>query len=401
VLSDTPYVESGKYAQSKVDLRKYDESGEPTVTLTTTTGATDIPDVGGAVKVVPQADGRFKISFKDAGSSTKIAKFIDCYTEKDESTGAETEVKKLVDEFANGGKSTWTKTYNVEQGHTYYFYITGSKVCIYSMSIDYRDAIAWDSLATPVLGTPIVDSNNGTIKVPFYAQVGNRYADSLEIRMLDSEGNLVNTVSYVDYSDLSEESYAEFEPSASGEYTFSAVLTRSGEAGKTSNSVNAEKFILPMSKPIIIDEENQGSGAIRFSWNEVSEASSYNIYLDGNLVATTTSPVYRFTGLTVGQEYEFGVEAVGNGYTSELATAKQTVTNEAKKTWQTTIYGSSSSTDEKNGGVTPGSDSNNPTEGASIWSLNGKGKLVPNSTDGVTFYYTTIDPETENFTFRQ
>ena len=30
--------------------------------------------------------------------------------------------------------------------------------------------------------------------------------------------------------------------------------------------------------------------------------------------------------------------------------------------------------------------------------MNSKGKLVPNSTDGVAFYYTTIDPETENFT---
>ena len=33
-----------------------------------------------------------------------------------------------------------------------------------------------------------------------------------------------------------------------------------------------------------------------------------------------------------------------------------------------------------------------------VWSMNSKGKLVPNSTDGVAFYYTTIDPETENFT---
>ncbi len=39
----------------------------------------------------------------------------------------------------------------------------------------------------------------------------------------------------------------------------------------------------------------------------------------------------------------------------------------------------------------------NPTK-VRVWSLGTYGKIVPNSTDGVSFYYTTVDPSTYNFT---
>ena len=38
---------------------------------------------------------------------------------------------------------------------------------------------------------------------------------------------------------------AEFNPTATGDYTFKAVLSRAGETDKESNEVKAEGFVLP------------------------------------------------------------------------------------------------------------------------------------------------------------
>lgn len=60
--------------------------------------------------------------------------------------------------------------------------------------------------------------------------------------------------------------------------------------------------------------------------------------------------------------------------------------------WAFVTYGTS--TDVENNGFDGSVEENT----LSVWSLRGRGKLVPASTDGLAFYYTVIDPETENFT---
>lgn len=348
-----------------------------------------IPDNEGSALVInPTQDGRFKVTMK--ASPSKDTYMVDVAPAEE---GKEPVVKYQTFRAA----TNVTKVFNVVKGHTYYFYSNGSNMEILSFGVDYRELVDWNSLANPVAGTPIVDNEAGVIRVPYTAQVGNRYADSIDLRVI-KDGSLLATVNSVDYASLAGENYIEYTPKESGVYEFEFYLNRSGETVKASNRVTSEHFTLKMADPVIVAIENQGSGSARFSWSEVPEAEWYDVWLDGEFVGTSESPVYRFTGLTVGQTYTFGVVANGNGYVSNKVEAAQTITNEAKKTWQFTSYGSSTSTKEEEDYYSEGSDSNNPVEGASVWSLNGKGKLVPNSTDGIAFYYTTMDPATENFT---
>lgn len=51
---------------------------------------------------------------------------------------------------------------------------------------------------------------------------------------------------------------AEFNPTATGDYTFKAVLSRSGEKDKESNEVNAEGFVLPLAAPSNLFATMQG-----------------------------------------------------------------------------------------------------------------------------------------------
>ncbi len=60
--------------------------------------------------------------------------------------------------------------------------------------------------------------------------------------------------------------------------------------------------------------------------------------------------------------------------------------------WHFTAYGTSVELEGN------GFEGSVETGDLSIWSLKGKGKLVPASTDGVAFYYTVLDGEKENFT---
>ena len=334
----------------------------------------EVPASGAVLVLNAEKDGFLKYEIKDGGKTTY---FVDGTTGKFESY--------------TQGSGRALKSFKVEAGHTYYLYAGGSKLCFYTITVDYREPNAWETIAAPTLGTPTVDKMAGTITVPFKASVGGLNAEALEVRML-LNGEIADTISYVTESD---EGSVTFTPEASGAYTFQGILRRSGAQGKNSNVTAAVDFILPMRDPVIVNVENQGSGAVKFSWQEVNEAEKYEVYIDGTLKETVTVPFARFKGLTVGKEYEFGVKAIGNGYTSAMSTMKQTITAEAQKSWLFAAFGSG--VDTKNNKLNDGIDSKADTELA-LQSAGGKGKLVPASTDGLAFYYTTIDPETENFT---
>ena len=335
-----------------------------------------VPTTGSVVKLTAEKDGKVKFAVKlNAG---KTAYFVDAAaTAADEGTPN------------TGAASAYlTLSYEVEAGHTYYFYGNGTKVPVYAITVDYREPEAWDKVAAPTLGTPVVDNEAGTITVPYKAQIGGIYADSIDIKMFDANGELVETLSSAAEANSGE---IVFTPSASGDYTFQAVLKRSGEVNKTSAKTEPVSFILPMAQPVIINAENQGNGNVRFTWKAVAEAESYQVYLNGEMVSTVTEPVYRYTDLTVGTEYELAVEAVRGEDISEKAVVMHTVTAESIKNWDFSAFGSG--VDTKNNYAKENEDGT-----VTVASTGGKGKLVPASTDGLAFYYTTFDPENENFT---
>jgi len=281
----------------------------------------------------------------------------------------------------------------VEAGKTYYLYTHGSKIKMYGITVDYRTSLDWNKIETPVLGTPSV--KGGTISVPYTAQVGGIYAETLDVTMYDANGKAVNKQSITAEG---ESGVAEFTPAASGTYSFKAELIRTGEASKVSNTTTSVNFVLPMATPAGLNAENKGHGNVKLTWQAVPEAENYTVYVDGKVYAEgVTKLLQKISGLTVGQEYTFGVAAVRGNDISKPAEVKLTITEDAVKTWNYSAFGSSVDTMSE-GGKNNGFSGSYDTQDLKVWSMNSKGKLVPNSTDGVAFYYTTIDPETENFT---
>lgn len=219
--------------------------------------------------------------------------------------------------------------------------------------------------------------------------IGYDGADKIEVAMSDAEGSVIGTAKS---SKEGNKAVVSFTPAASGTYTFTVKAIRDGEEDKAGNSMNAD-FVLPLTAPKISSATNVGKGAVALEWSEVKEAEKYVVTVEGtdNKTESTTTAA-TISGLTVGNMYTISVVAVRGEDVSGKGTTEVTVVDEAQRVWRVSTYGSS--TDSKNNGVIGNANDGKVT----VYSEGGKGKIVPGSTDGLTFYYTAIDPETENFT---
>ena len=258
----------------------------------------------------------------------------------------------------------------------------------------------WSEVAAPVIGEVAQDGANVT--VPFTMVLGNDGADKVSVVMTDASGNTETK----GYALEGEGGKVSFSPASSGEYTFTITASRENEQDKTGNTVKLN-FAYPLSAPSISSATSMGNGTVSLVWQSVKEATSYNVYVGGTKVGSTSATSYDVTGLTVGTKYDFAVEAVREtpAAVSEKATISATATSDAKQVWGYIVYGNGASESNsayegninETGSVTLRSgavDANGVLNGSG-----NNGKLVPASFDGLNFYYTAV-PTSLNFTLR-
>ncbi len=294
---------------------------------------------------------------------------------------------------------------------------------------------AWDTVAAPeITSVELNPEDAGEYVVNVKGHVGVDGADKIVVELIDAKGDVVAAKdSSVDNTKDKTASLV-IAPSKSGDYTFMARLVRADEADKVSEETDVFKFVLPLSAPSIKSVTNKGlvndKGSLEVAWYNVTEARSYEVTVtkttggttdgsddgsDGStdgkdvqgevlaqvvvladddkaLAESSTSALKTvITGLPVNEYVKISVVAVRKDEKSKAGTAVKKVLGEAERTWAFTSYGSS--TNKANNGYFGDTKS-----GVTVYSESGKGKIVPGSTDGLAFYYTTIDPTTENFT---
>ena len=197
------------------------------------------------------------------------------------------------------------------------------------------------------------------------------------VEMLGADGAVIESKPSADSSKP-----VTFAPSASGSYSFKITAKRADCDDKAGNTTEAFSYVLPLGTPAIESATSTGNGSVNVVWGAVAEAAGYEVYAGENLAGTTEATEYTVTGLTVGEKYSFTVKAVRGEDKSEASQAVEaTVTAEQQQVWGFTRYGSS--TDSANNGYEGSANDGKVT----VYSEGGKGKIVPNSTDGVAFYY--------------
>ncbi|MCM1091766.1 MAG: pectinesterase family protein [Butyrivibrio sp.] len=393
VLQDMPRKDGSK----EVDGKKYDVWIQGTDNPSPNKG--EIPATGAAVKLVAEKKGKLNVTMADTGG--KAVHFVDT---------VDGEVKgDALNITANMAK---THVLNVEAGHTYYLYGDGTKIVLCgNIIVDYRVIVPdpWENIANPeIVSAKVSATDPGTIEVEAKGQVGGKGADSMKVVMFNKEGNEVTSKTTI--TESNDAQLLTFTPSASGEYTFVAHLVRAGEEDKLSAASEAVNFKLPLAKPTISTVTNMGKGedgkgALAIVWDAVPEAENYEVTITKEKTemakgtATAEETTITLGGLEIGAMVTVSVVAKRGEDVSEASTKDKLITEVAERPWAFTAYGSSISvnTDKINT-----SDSKNGYEeyadgSVKLWSTGGAGKVVPGSTDGLAFYYTPVDPETENF----
>lgn len=255
---------------------------------------------------------------------------------------------------------------------------------------------AWSTVEAPAFGE--IKQDGSSILVNYNMKVGSDGADSVTCTMKDKNGTVIgkpqtNTTTGTTGS-------FKFTPSASGDYSFSLSASRTGETDKTAEDTTFMGYALPLSAPSFSSATSMGNGKEALVWSTVKEADAYEVSYSAD-GTTFSAPVevkdtqYTVEGLTVGTKYTFKVAAkrTAPAGTSEAATIQATPKSDAENVWSYADFGTNATTDSAKAGF-----SGSANEGSvSVWNLKNSGKLVPASTDGLSYYYTAV-PSSQNFT---
>ena len=386
-----------------------DEKGEyKGIAPSDTTGW--IPDRGAVFKIKAIKPSTITFVVAKAASTGKYYRFVK--EEKDEETG------EIVGKLLNPNKEVPTSgtsacTQDLDAGETYYFYVSGSKVSVYEIKweerevqIDESTRTPWNEVAKPVVATPVLDETDPSkINVTVTGDISVAGADSMKVSMYKAdEYNAESTeneaiTSLVSAKQQNETTFT-FAPTASGTYIFVAELIRQTQLGKEIKSDPSESiaFTCPLVPPTNLKAESLGNGKVQITWDAVPEVDKYivevvdNPDIEVDPVDGTSATV---TGLTKGQTYSFTVCSVkGEGENKQISEKSEPVSckvTDVKLTWENHRYGNGIDTSHNK--ISKISDTSVRLE-----SSGGKGKIVPASTDGLSFYCTKV-PAGKNFTF--
>ena len=329
------------------------------------------------------------------------------------------------DTKTSGSASTYdTITIDVEEGKTYYAYMSGSTANIFqvSLAVGEKKQTAWADVAAPVINSVTTDEA-GDFVVDFSAVIdAYKGADDVKVTMLQ-DGLEVSTQTFTKQADT-----ATFAPYRSGTYTFVVVAQRYGEADKASEVYTYKDYVLAVKKPVITWAQNKGNGDVYLDWINIEDADSYSVaYKESGSTADYTvvesalsaeTGNYTLTGLTAGKSYDIQIKALrkSDGFESVYTEKDFEVTTAEEQPWYTAIVGSAQAgdvtfttadgqTDNVKLSVSDNSaaKSNNqesPAIAGTAGTLEVKGQAsgkISDDEDGFTYYYTKIDPNKENF----
>lgn len=296
------------------------------------------------------------------------------------------------------GNSLALSTITVSQAGYYYFASPDSGVNVYGIVITITGDVdeernEWEDVNPPNLLSG--EQSGNKIILVCNLETGINGADKAIAYMMDENGDEIE--SKLVGSSPDNNKTIEFEPKKSATYSFKVVAEREEETSKKESNALIVSYVLPLQAPILKGVTNLGNGEVLVEWNSVLEASNYSIkykvvseenYQDGPMVTESQGVI---GGLTAGATYSILVTA-NRGEEKMVSEAIEiTVSSDKERPWYFTAFGQG--VDKVNNYYI-----GNANEGSvTIASENGKGKLVPASTDGLAFYYTTIDPDKENF----
>lgn len=273
---------------------------------------------------------------------------------------------------------------------------------LYSASVMAVPGFDWMSVEKPEITSKALSTNGTEVTSNFKMVMGALGATKLEVDML-KDNQIVDTKSVIEAVLVlgASSGSVKFIPSESGTYTFIAKASRNGESTVKLSEPFSFDFDLPVANPVVRATAVK-TGVIKVAWDAVKEAESYKIEYRKNgdtnwieVVSSATDLSYSVNNLEVNADYDFKVTAFkGNKSAETILTAKaKEVVGEVVE-WKSIIFGQSISSNNNSININNVDETVTITAGTKDGSSAG-GK-VTGSHDGISYYYTEIDPS-KNF----
>ena len=182
----------------------------------------------------------------------------------------------------------------------------------------------------------------------------------------------------------------------SGKYRITVTAFRDEEQKEATQEF---EFLLPLRTPVP-EARNIGSCSLSLSWDAVPEATGYEVSLDGGKPVTTTGTELTFASLPDGKVCHFTVTALRNRERVSSSPLKKTARKEADRVWTFTEFGQSTKPTLNTFTMRDSDDLSFTLESCTFSSdgtIRDKGGKFTSFHDGISFYYTVIDPNVENF----
>lgn len=292
-----------------------------------------------------------------------------------------------------------TATIDIAAPGDYYLASPSSGVNVFSAQlgpVDLGDRAPWAEVAAPTVDSVTVDpADPRTLLVGYTGLLGTDGGDVAHAALHDATGAVVDRAMTV--TDGAAGSIA-LTPPASGDYEVEVSITRYGEdAPLTSARVAHAGFSLPLVGPEIASAlttaVSGGRGTVSTEWSPSPEAESYSVQVsDGatwvtavDRVVGTTADV---TGLATGATYQLRAVA-HRGAESAVGAPFEVAVATAVERWKIADIGSNAGS---------GGQVVENVDGTITFDARASSTKLASSEDGFQYYYTEVDPATENFT---
>ncbi len=277
---------------------------------------------------------------------------------------------------------------------------------------------AWDEVSAPVLLSIEPKAAEATkLVVAFELLTGSDGADKATVEMLDASGKIIEQKSVGRSKSIIKS--VELQPPRSGLYYFRVTAMRNLLPQTKVSQILKYSYSLPLEPPAF-RVMNTGGGGIQVSWTEVPEAEGYEVTCSaegedgllpsgkaslaaGGLSGADRNHVVNFNELTVGRKYVFTVAALRGDDRVVADSLSRTVKDTPDREWNFAWFGQSSKAELNTITMIDADEFIFSLRSCSILpdgQIDQKGGKFTAFHDGLSFYYTIIDPEAENFILR-
>lgn len=298
----------------------------------------------------------------------------------------------------------------ITEAGEYYFASPESGVNVYYISVQegFSQSLQrtdWDKVDPPTIISVGLDKNDkGKIIVTFKLVTGDEGADKAYVYMRDSAQNEISSVLVGKSSETIRT--AIFIPESSGTYSFQVVAMRNDERVTKESNIVSFNFLLPLIPPHV-NAYTIKDNSLLVEWDPVKEAERYIVeYRKINETEfklasdSVTESSFTVSNLEVGQEYVIRVSAV-RGKDLVSSEINKVVADHEERKWKFIWFGQSTSAITNRCEVLEGGKviklySATYKEDGTI---DKKGGKFTSFFDGISYYYTEVDPYKENFVF--